>query len=161
MSNQKSQAFQENYGLKVREIITFVNLFSVSSPDKGIRIKAVWDTGATNTVVAPDIANQLKLSQIDTAKIVGVNSESDEGVVAPVALVHISLPNNILLRYKRVSIAKKIAGGVEMLIGMDIITLGDFLISNANQETSFSFVMPSFPDQPDWLERSRRINDEV
>ena len=155
MPNPKSLAFRIDYNFKVKAIKTYANIFAVSSPppNKGIRIEAVWDTGATNSVITPHIASQLMLSPIDTVKIIGVNSEG----IAPVALVHISLPNNVLLSSRRVTIAKT-GGGVEMLIGMDIISLGDFLISNADEKTSFSFVMPPFPDKPDWVERSNRMN---
>jgi hypothetical protein len=88
--------------------------------------------------------------------MVGVNSEGP----APVSIVHIGLPNTVLIPMKRVSIAK-IGGGADMLIGMDIISLGDFLISNAGNRTSFSFVIPPFPDQPDWVERSDKINNDI
>ena len=157
MSEPKSLAFRVEYNSRVRAIKTYVDLFCISSPSKnnGIRIEAVWDTGATNSVITPNVANQLILSPIDTVKMIGVNSEG----MAPVALVHISLPNNVFLLSRRVTIAKKIGGGIDMLIGMDIISLGDFLISNAEQKTSFSFVMPPFPDQPDWVERSKQINN--
>lgn len=33
--------------------------------------------------------------------------------------------------------------GLEMLIGMDIITLGDFSVSNYNDKTVFTFRVPS------------------
>jgi predicted aspartyl protease len=158
MSNQKSLAFRVDFNSRVRAIKTYVSLFSISSspPNKGIRIEAIWDTGATNSVITPYVAQQLRLSPIDTVRIKGVNSEAD----APVALVHISLPNNLLLVSRRVTIAK-IGGEADMLIGMDIISLGDFLISNLNQKTSFSFVIPPFPNQPDWVERSKQINGGI
>ena len=158
MSEIKSLAFRVDFEETMRMIVTYANLFAVSAPppSRGIIIRAFWDTGATNSVITPNIAQQLMLSPIDSARIVGVNSEG----LAPVSLVHISLPNNVLLLSRRVTIAK-IGEGADMLIGMDIISLGDFLISNANQKTSFSFVMPPFPVQPDWVERSNQINNGI
>jgi hypothetical protein len=37
--------------------------------------------------------------------------------------------------------------GVEVLIGMDIISMGDFNISNANGKTLFSFVIPPYKNK--------------
>jgi predicted aspartyl protease len=161
MSKLKSLAFRVEYNSGVRAIKTYVNLYNISSPpsNNGIHIEAVWDTGATNSVITSYIAQQLMLSPIDTTRIIGVND--DEPVTAAVALVHILLPNNGLIPSRRVTIVKKIGGGVQMLMGMDIISLGDFLISNAGRKTAFSFVIPPFPDQPNWVERSNQINNGI
>lgn len=43
-----------------------------------------------------------------------------------------------------------------ILVGMDIIQQGDFLISNANGKTTFSFCLPSLKDQIDLLEISKK-----
>ena len=37
----------------------------------------------------------------------------------------------------------KLGPGIDILIGMDIITLGDFVITNYNNKTVFSFRFPS------------------
>ena len=151
----KSLAFRTEYNGIVRALRTKVTLFAVSAPppNKILVVDAIWDTGATDSVITPDIAQQLSLFGVDTVNIEGVNSEGP----AQVSLVHIGLPNNVLVPSRRVTIAK-IGGGADMLIGMDIISRGDFLICNADNKTSFSFVMPPFPDKPDWVERSNNIN---
>jgi len=38
----------------------------------------------------------------------------------------------------------------EMLIGMDIISFGDFALSNGNDQTLFSFAVPPFKDKIDF-----------
>jgi len=157
MSDPKiiSKAFKTEYNNIVRALRTKVILFAVSAPppNKTLVVNAIWDTGATDSVITPNIAQQLSLFGVDTVNIAGVNSEG----VAPVSLVHIGLPNSVLVPSSRVTIAK-IGGGADMLIGMDIISRGDFLICNADGKTTFSFVMPPFPDKPDWVERSNKIN---
>jgi hypothetical protein len=45
---------------------------------------------------------------------------------------------------------------VDLLIGMDIIQLGDFSISNGAGKTLFTFAMPSFEDKIDPYGRSIR-----
>jgi len=155
----KSLAFEVNYNNIAHELKTQVILFAVSAPapNKTVAINAIWDTGATHSVITPEIAKFLRLFAIDTVPIIGVNNEKPES--KPVSIVHVGLPNNVLLQTRRVSVTN-IGGGADMLIGMDIITLGDFLISNTGKKTSFSFVMPPFPDKPDWIELANKINQE-
>ena len=43
---------------------------------------------------------------------------------------------------------------VDLLVGMDIIQLGDFSISNGAGKTLFTFAMPPFEDKIDLYERS-------
>jgi len=151
----KYLAFRVDYASKVKVLPTRATLFAVSAPppNKSIVVNAIWDTGATDSVITPETARKLNLYPIDEARIIGVNSEG----IAPISLVHIAPPNNVLIPSRRVTIAK-IGGEVDMLIGMDIISLGDFLISNTGGKTSFSFVMPSFPDKPDWIEQAGKMN---
>ena len=153
----KSLAFRIEYNHNVRELKTEVILFAVSAqpPNKSAVVNAIWDTGATNSVITPNVAQYLQLSPIDYVDLLGVNSEKPES--RPVSIVHIGLPNSVLLKTRRVSVAK-IGGGADMLIGMDIISLGDFIICNAGNKTAFSFVIPPFPDKPDWVDRSNKIN---
>jgi len=45
------------------------------------------------------------------------------------------------------------ASNSEMLIGMDIISLGDFALSNGGDQTLFSFAVPPFLDKIDFSKR--------
>ena len=57
-------------------------------------------------------------------------------------LINIVLPNNVEVANLRVSEGKLI-GKANVLIGMDIITRGDFAVTNFRGKTVFSFQMPS------------------
>ena len=46
----------------------------------------------------------------------------------------------------------------DMLIGMDIIRMGDFAVCNADGKTSFSFAVPPFPDRIDLAEKTEADN---
>jgi hypothetical protein len=46
----------------------------------------------------------------------------------------------------------------DMIIGMDIITMGDFAICNTDGKTSFSFAMPSFPDRINLADKAEAAN---
>ena len=57
-------------------------------------------------------------------------------------LVDIGLPNGVTVR--DVTVAEcRLSGGTDVLIGMDIITMGDFVITNVDRQTRFLFQMPS------------------
>lgn len=57
-------------------------------------------------------------------------------------LVNIVLPNRVAFIVVPVTEAP-LTGNEDMLIGMDIITAGDFVITNKNKKTVFSFRTPS------------------
>jgi len=58
-------------------------------------------------------------------------------------LLSIRLPNNYYIYKHRVIVADLSSIGSDLLIGMDIISMGDFAICNKDNKTSFSFVVPS------------------
>lgn len=97
---------------------------------------AIWDTGAMCSVITPKVFNELQLSQLSTIKVNGVNSAN----IAPVACVDFILPKmNFPKCYVTVC---NINTDADILLGMDIIKQGDFLITN-DDETVLSFTMPS------------------
>lgn len=98
---------------------------------------ALWDTGATNCVITKSVATQLGLVEVGRIQAHGVNGPA----IVPVYVVEIILPNGIRLVRQ---VTEGISGGCwDVLIGMDVITLGDFCVSNYNGVTVFSFRMPS------------------
>src|SRR3989344_2351006 len=65
-------------------------------------------------------------------------------------LVNITLPNRVMVPHVRVTEVQLIPDDnvsddkqPQLLIGMDIIGLGDFAVTNANGKTTFSFRVPS------------------
>lgn len=99
---------------------------------------ALWDTGATNSMITEKVAKRCNLVptgfiQVSTAG--GLIEES------PTYLVDAYLPNKV--RVENVKVAQGNLGDVDLLIGMDIIALGDFAVTNNNGITTFSFRMPS------------------
>ncbi|MCH7956663.1 MAG: hypothetical protein IIB63_03820, partial [Proteobacteria bacterium] len=57
-------------------------------------------------------------------------------------LVNIGLPNSVLFYGVRVT-KGTLSSGANLLIGMNIITKGDFAVSNFNGVTKFTFRVPS------------------
>jgi len=65
--------------------------------------------------------------------------------LSDIVVATIVLPNGMILPSKRFSVND--IPGADVLIGMDIISMGDFCISNARGRTLFSFVIPSYKDK--------------
>jgi uncharacterized protein YecA (UPF0149 family) len=57
-------------------------------------------------------------------------------------LVNIALPNKMMCAMFRVA-QMTLHGGIDVLIGMDIIGSGDFSVTHHNGNTTFSFCCPS------------------
>jgi predicted aspartyl protease len=99
---------------------------------------AIWDTGATNTVLTQKVADECGLKPISLVEVHGVQGKH----TTEVYLVTVALPNGIAFTSVRVT-KGILAGGVDVLIGMDMITQGDFAITHHNGKTCFTFRCPS------------------
>ncbi len=152
MSKVPHQAFSVEYNGLVNALITEVLAVSAFDKTKTKKINAIWDTGATNSVITPQVFQELCLYAIDKAIVNGVNSRKE----VPVTLIHIGLPNHLLIPNRRVSVCD-IAGG-DMLIGMDIIARGDFSISTGDGKTLFSFAMPPFENKVNLVDKANKVN---
>jgi hypothetical protein len=73
---------------------------------------------------------------------------------SPVYKIDVFLPNGLVVTDIRALEADNIQGG-DMLIGMDIITTGDLSITNANDNTWFSFRFPPAKAHIDYAEQQR------
>lgn len=99
---------------------------------------AVWDTGATGSCISRGIAAAMGLAPI------GRNRHSTAGgfIDCNDYMVDLKLLDAVTIPDVRVSDFIG-APGLDVLIGMDIITMGDLAITNANGITVMSFRMPS------------------
>ena len=99
---------------------------------------AIWDTGATATVITQKVVDACGL------KPTGMTQAQTAGELRTVEtyLVNIRLPHGV--GFQEVAVTKMDLGvSADILIGMDIITMGDFSITNKDSVTIFSFRTPS------------------
>lgn len=120
----------------------------------GQQFNAVWDTGATHSCISNAVAQTLKLPVSGKRPIKGVNSSG----VASTYFVDLLLPSQVTI--SAVDVAAVDVFGCDMLIGMDIISLGDFTISN-HGVTEFSFSIPPHENKFDLVERSEKVNKRL
>jgi len=102
-------------------------------------VDAIWDTGATATCVSMIVVSQLGLKPLGKQKI---HTPAGEKVVNTYR-VNIVLPNNVTVKNLVVCDSEIDGLKVGALIGMDIMSHGDFAVSNFNGKTAFTFRMPS------------------
>jgi hypothetical protein len=104
-----------------------------------IKVKALWDTGATNCAITKKLIDDLKLTPF--TKVTVHHAEGNN--VKDVYKVNIILPNGVGFPLLNVTECKSTAGAFDIIIGMDVITQGDFSITNVGGKTKVSFRAPS------------------
>ncbi|OGU16987.1 MAG: hypothetical protein A2X61_07480 [Ignavibacteria bacterium GWB2_35_12] len=105
---------------------------------KSIDTQAIWDTGATNTVITPKIVEALDLKPTGITRIFTPNGTLETSTY----LVTLKLPNGIVFPNLDVIMSADIMSDLDALIGMDVITKGDFCLTN-KLHTIFTFRIPS------------------
>lgn len=154
------QAFTLKYDRIVRELRSeiYIGLPSVL-PQGGLKsfkkFIAIWDTGATGTVITQKVVDELSLKSTGKIRVHGVNSET----IADTYFIDLGLPNKVMIT--NVSASCNQINGCDILIGMDIISMGDFALSNGNNITIFSFCMPPHKNPIDLVEKSNKVNQRI
>jgi hypothetical protein len=118
--------------------------------------RAVWDTGAMRSVVTPEVVKSLNQPYVDFVTVTGVNNVSR----VPVVVLSVILPNNIRITNLK-AVVCDMRQGIDMLIGMDIINMGDLVICNGSDKTFFSFAIPPFPDKIDLVDKAEALNKKT
>jgi predicted aspartyl protease len=125
-----------------------------SSPMPPVEVTALWDTGAIATCIKPQLKERLNLPLLDRKRaLAGVGGE----VIADIALVNIQLMCDAVIAGCPAHVVD-FPGDEDILIGMDIIGMGDFVVCNTDGKTSFSFAIPSFPDRTNFCEKAKIAN---
>jgi predicted aspartyl protease len=134
-------SFTTTFNGIARSLLTMVKVESTLNSNDNVEIKALWDTGASCSLIRPEIAAKLNLKIMSKTLM---STPSDKDVPTNVYLINIYLPNGA--KVVDVRALEGTPNGCDMLIGMDVISLGDFAITNNNQKTIFSFRIPSMTE---------------
>ena len=83
------------------------------------------------------------LTPISVANVSGVHGSQQSNVY----LIDVYLPNRVVVQGVEAVESRSLAGEADdVLIGMDIIGLGDFAVSNLQGKTTFTFRIPSLAE---------------
>ncbi len=127
-----------------RQLISPILISQAFDPSQNVanhppkkEFQAIWDTGATNTVITERVVNECGLKPIGMIRVETASGTEDTETY----IVNAELPNRVGFSYLKVSKGK--IKGIDVLIGMDIISHGDLAISNFEGKTTFAFRIPS------------------
>lgn len=139
--------FEKTFDCRADAIITdcFIVMPEGMKDEKGNRKychidNAAWDTGATNTIISPEIVKVLGL------KPTGKASVSAYGGIVEVNTYTIDLCFQNGYKIANLQVMCDEANSdfdYDVLIGMDVITEGDFCVSTIDDKTHFFFRMPA------------------
>ena len=146
-------AFTVKFSNRVRRVTTDVEVseaYAVANPPATLptarTVSALWDTGATGSVIAPSVVTALGLIQKGIARV-----EHADGVnpSVPTYLVNVTLPNNVCA--EGILVTATAITGFDAIIGMDIISTGDLSLTHADGKTWMSFRIPPCPPALDYV----------
>ena len=106
----------------VRLIITPATVMNLNS-DKKLKVQALWDTGATNTMISKRVANALSLKKTGEINIRSFAGEKSVNEYYIRLLLAGGFAKDLqVLEFSEIK-------GADILIGMDIIGYGDFVFT--------------------------------
>lgn len=145
-AQQPFHAFTVKFNGVADRILTRVQItqaFDPKSPPSPLppqhSTNALWDTGATKSVLTTDTVKVLGLVPVGTTLV----SHGGGASQANTYLVNILLPNGVGVVGVLVSESPPKPGEFGAIIGMDIITKGDLSLTHENGKTCMSFRVPS------------------
>lgn len=135
-------AFTINYGQIVDSVVTECIVSNVDAEDSskqtnGVRCLAIWDSGATSSIITRNIIDKLKPQPVGVCQVAGIYGTEYEYTY----YVDLMVPDEMTL--KTLEVTEGDLEDVDVLIGMDVISQGDFCISNGNNETVVAFRSPA------------------
>ena len=139
----KPISFTVSFNGKAKALITSINIYNTGDKNHNFKsvkdsYNALWDTGSNMTVISNALAEALNLNPVGEMLVDSVNGKFRTKKY----VISITLPNKLNIENLVVS-SGNLGPGIDLLIGLDLITLGDFSITNVNNRTVFSFRFPS------------------
>lgn len=130
---------------RIDRILTDVEVWPAFDPDDppdplpaSVTARALWDTGATGSVVGARLVKELALTPVGKGPVRHGGGEDERHRY----IVNLRLPNRVGVQGVLVS-DQPDAPDFQVILGMDVIALGDFTITNAGGITWVTFRIPS------------------
>lgn len=123
-------------------LVLTLNKYSIESNvmiihnSKEYVVHALWDTGSNSTVISDELCKELQLSPVGNVKKTSANSSELDNKYK----VDVGIPEIETLFTVEVTTSKMIhSHNIDVLIGMDIITKGNFYIQHDSDKLIFTF----------------------
>ena len=139
------KAFTTSFPRRVSQLITDIAVapgFDPRNPPipepSYVDTKALWDTGASKSMVSADLATQLALVPVGSQVVQHAGGSSPSNTY----LVNFRLMNDVRMLGALVTEFPTITGAFGCIVGMDVISVGDLAISHHGGRTTMSFRTP-------------------
>jgi Predicted metal-binding protein related to the C-terminal domain of SecA len=142
--NSFTTRYTEKSRVLKNEIQVYSAISAAANADKWV---ALWDTGATGSCISHKVVVKLGLLPVSIKTARTPQGSFD----APCYYINLILPNGV--KIEKLQVMECVPQDWDLLIGMDIISRGDFAVSNHEDRTVFSFRMPSL-DEMDFVNNS-------
>jgi len=129
------RSFTYTYDGITRYIVTDIEIEYEGKTEK---MEALWDTGANITFINEKIINKFNLKPIGDGF---TDTLSENRLPTKQYRINLILSNNI--NFPNIEVACGYTKTCDILIGMDVISQGDFAISNYNGKTKMVYRKPS------------------
>lgn len=152
------RAFTIKYNGRANRIISEIHVsvaFDPSAPAPHpplLKTTALWDTGATRSVITRKTATDLALVSTGLTRVNHAGGTSDHQTY----VVNFFLPNTVGVPGIVVTECDDAAGSFGVIIGMDIICAGDMAITNHSGKTTMTFRVPPF-EELDFVHQADRM----
>jgi len=137
--------------IKVQLNQSLADLFKVIAQEKSVT--ALWDTGASKTCISNKLADELGLPPTSMVQMHGA------GGMHPSRVFKVDLTIMDRIKIVDVEVCEFIkSDSFDVLIGMDIICIGDIAITNADGNTVFSYQIPPASEHIDFVKQVNERN---
>lgn len=117
------------------------------------KCRGIWDTGATGVVITQGVVDDLGLKPVGKA----VSHTGNGTVTGDTYYISLRLPNGILLDTEAICMD---VPSCDVLVGMSVISRGDFAVTNMNGKTTVTFRVPSC-ETIDYVKEADKQNKQV
>lgn len=129
--------FSINLGSLADEVVTECEFASINQKRRVKAPRTMWDTGSNATILSTVLIRELRPDIFGQGGMTGIGGEAEGNTY----LLHVLLPSGDVITYQEVYEAD--LHDYDAIIGMDIITRGNFHLDSDQGETLFSFQLPN------------------
>ena len=122
----------------IKTLVKIINPYS----NESVEVEGIWDTGATGSAITKSVAKNLKLIPIGKMIVCGIHGAKEVNSY-PIKIEPLGKADVDIAVMATECDELSADSSVGVLIGMDIISKGDFAVSNFNNSTIMSFRIPS------------------
>lgn len=138
-NKRQTVAFTTKYNGIAKALNTEIKVTSAHEQGNTLTLNGIWDTGATHSSINKKYVEPLGLKPVGMCVV----NTAGGSVNAYQYIINMTLPNKQMLT---TMVTATDLVNTDMLIGMDVISQGDFAISNFNGYTILNFRLPSVCD---------------